>query len=114
LHDKNKYKDRGCDGRDASKENSGGILSGMGKIGRFFDRISRGRTIERSVLLILPYSLLFASGIRDLIKARKVGDQFGLYWGGSLVALSLFAILWISLEICAVARRLKAESQRDL
>ncbi|MGA3045751.1 MAG: hypothetical protein ABSD67_03970 [Terracidiphilus sp.] len=114
MHDKNKYKDRGCDGRDASKENSGGILSGMGKIGRFFDRISRGRTIESLALNILPFSLLCASGIHHIIKARKEGDQFGLYWGIGLATSSLFFILLISMEICAVARRLKAESQRDL
>jgi hypothetical protein len=106
LHGKNKYKDQGG---SAEMVNPSGILSGMGKIGHFFDRISRRRTIESLILLILSFSLLCASGIHDLIKAHKDGDQLHLYLGGGLVAMSLFAIMWISLLIRAVARRSSAE-----
>jgi hypothetical protein len=108
LHGKYQYKVRRF---SAETVDMGSILFGMRKIGRFFDQTSKGRTIESSVPLILLYSVLFASGINDLIHAHKRGNQFGLYWGGGLAALSLLAILWISFEIRAAARRRRAEAE---
>ena len=91
--------------------NSSGILSGMGRIGRYFDRISKKSEIEYAVVSIIGSVLLCAMGILELARSHKNGDQFIFYWGVFLVVFGLFGILYRFLLIRAVARRLKAESQ---
>jgi hypothetical protein len=85
----------------------------MELIRRYFDRSSRWE-IESAVLLTLAFSLCCASGILEIIVSHREGDQFGFYIGVGLAAIALLGILWSSLVIRAVVRRLEADAQRDL
>jgi hypothetical protein len=86
----------------------------MGRIRRYFDRISKGWAPGSAVLSIISFSLLCCSGINHIVKSQREGDQSSFYWGIGLVAVSLFFILWCSLVFAAIVRRHKAELQRDV
>ena len=92
---------------------SDGILSRMGRVRRYFDRVGAKWEMEYAVAGIIGSVLFCIMGALVLARSHKTGEQFGFYWGVFLIAFGLLGILYRSLLTRAVARRLKAERAED-